>query len=147
MRRLTVKKTIDIPADRAWEVISKNGQVWPCKEGPGEIVAGRVAQWVEGEGVPTGIMDKTIPLRRAKASMSVRHAGPHASEVAVTMDYAVGYGPFGALIHALILRPAIRKALGRAIEAIAPCARAGGTPAKKRRREGPLMEATTVIAA
>jgi hypothetical protein len=119
MNRLTVRKKIGVPADRAWEIVSQYAEAGPDRCQPFGTVAGKVAGWVDGAGVPTGFMDRALPLKSARLDVTVRHAGADSSEVTVTMDYAVGSGPIGALIHAVAMRPAMRKTLRRAIDGIA----------------------------
>ncbi len=148
MHQLKVRKVIDLPADEVWEVVSEIN-----KSGRNDTnslsgkITNEVAGWVEGDGVQTGILSLTIPLRKAKACLSVRHAGAGASEITVSMSYRAGYGPLGGLVHALLLGPAIRKALGIILEAALPPGGPAGAPVKVREREGTLMEAKLVLAA
>ena len=111
MNRLTVRKKIGVPADRAWEIVSQYGEAGPDRCHSFGTVAGKVAGWVDGAGVPTGFMDRALPLKNARVDVTVRHTGVDSSEVTVTMDYAVGSGPIGALIHAMAMRRTLRRAI------------------------------------
>lgn len=148
MHHLKVRKLTDLPADEVWEVVSeidKSGR--NDTDSLSGKIASEVAGWVEGDGVQTGILNFTIPLKKAKACMSVRHAGAGASEITVSMSYRSGYGPLGGLVHALFLGPAMRKALGNTLEAALQPGGPAGMPVKVREREGALMEAKMVLAA
>lgn len=148
MHHLKVRKMIDLPADEVWEVVSDINRGGRNNTGSlsGKITD-EVAGWVEGEGVRVGILNFTIPLKKAKACLSVRHAGAGASEITASMSYRAGYGPLGGLLHTLLLGPAMRKALGKILEAALPPGGAAGAPVKAREREGALMEAKVVLAA
>ena len=134
---MTVTEKINVPADRAWEIISR---------GAGESVGGEVRKWVEGDGVRLGSAERALPIRSARVGVSVRHADPAAAEVSFQVDYRVGYGPLGWLVNAAFLRPAMRRWFIQAIERLEGCAAAPGFVPDKR-REGKLVEARGVLAA
>ncbi len=136
MRNLTVTEKINVPADRAWEILSRSA---------GESVGREVRKWVEGEGVRLGPAERALPLRRARVDVSVRHAAPAAAEVTFQVDYRVGYGPLGWLVNAAFLRPAMRRWFVQAIERLERCAAAPGFVPNKR-RGGKLVEARMVLA-
>ncbi len=137
MRNLTVTERINVPADRAWEILSR---------GAGESVGREVRKWVEGEGVRLGSAERALPLRSARVGVSVRHAAPAAAEVTFQVDYRVGWGPLGWLVNAALLRPAMRRWFIQAIERLERRAAAPG-PTPNKRREGKLVEARMVLAA
>ena len=137
MRNLTVTERINVPADRAWEIISRSA---------GESVGREVRKWVEGEGFRLGPAERALPLRSARVGVSVRHAAPAAAEVTFQVDYVAGWGPVGWLVNAAFLRPAMRRWFTQAIGRLERCAAAPG-PTSNKRREGKLVEAQVVLAA
>ena len=87
-----------------------------------------------------------MPFKRSKIGVSVRHAGAEESEVTITMDYAVKYGPLGSLMNLFVIRPLMRRMFARVVDEMACLSRACGAPCNPMPREGKLMEAKAVFA-
>ncbi|MBT3351062.1 MAG: hypothetical protein HOC91_11375 [Nitrospinaceae bacterium] len=148
MHTLKVRKVIELPADEVWEAVSEeNKGNQNYMDSIGETLGAKVAEWVEGEGVQTSLYNITIPLNKAKACLSVRQAGAGESEITVSMSYRAGWGPLGGLVNAILIGPAMRKAIGKTLENALPSGGSAGAPVKVRERVGTLMEAKLVLAA
>jgi hypothetical protein len=107
---------------------------------------GAAARWAEGRGYRVSLGEVSMPFKRSKVGVSVRHAGDDESEVTITMDYAMKYGPLGSLMNLAVMRPFIRRSFAGIVDEIACLSRARGAHYAPPRREGRLMEAKTVFA-
>ena len=157
MSRLTLRKKVNEPADRMWEIISnlkKRQGSNPMQEGvKGQFsiekasgLLGAAVRWAKGQGYRVSFSDVSMPLKRSKLDVSVRHAGEGESEVTVTMDYAMKYGPLGSLMNLTVMRPLMRRSFAGIVDEIAGLSRSCGVSCTPSRREGKLMEAKTVFA-
>ena len=87
-----------------------------------------------------------MPFRKSKVGVSVRHAGAEESEVTITIDYIVKYGPLGLLMNLLVMRPLMREMLAGIVDEMAHLSRTRIASYAPARREGRLVEAKIVFA-
>ena len=157
MSRLTLRKKVHEPADRMWETISglqKRPGPNSMREGvKGQFaiekasgILGAAVRWAKGQGYRVSLSDVSMPIKRSKLDVSVRHAGKGESEVTVTMDYAMKYGPLGSLMNLALMRPLMRRSFSGIVDELAGLSRACGASCTPSRREGRLMEAKTDFA-
>lgn len=155
MSQLMMRRKVDVPADRMWEVVSKYDRLSTPEAGcanrncapPNDFGFGDAAvRWAESRGYRVSLGRVSMPLKRSKIGVSVRHAGADESEVTITMDYAVKYGPLGSLMNLFVMRPLMRRMFTKSVDEMACLSRSGGSARSSARREGRLMEAKTVFA-
>lgn len=156
MSQLTLRKKVNVPADRMWKIISNYGKrpglisAAEMKEkcAPEKITGllGAAARWAKGRGYHMSLGDVSMPFKRSKVGVSVRHAGEGESEVTITMEYDMKYGPVGSLMNLAVMRPLVRHRFAEIVDEIACLSRARGAHFAPPRREGRLMEAKTVFA-
>ncbi len=155
MSRLTLRKKVNVPADRMWGIISNYGKrpslsaaeiKEKCAPEQTKGLMGAASRWAEGRGYRVSLGDVSMPFQRSKVGVSVRHAGEGESEVTITMDYAMKYGPIGSLMNLAVMRPFIRRSFAGIVDEIACLSRSCGAPCAPQLREGRLMEAKTVFA-
>lgn len=74
---------------------------------PGASLEERVIRWVDGEEMEIEIFDSTKapPFKTAFATISVRSEGENASVARGTIQYTMKYGPIGALMDLLVVKP------------------------------------------
>ncbi len=155
MSQLTLRKKVNVPADRMWKIISNYGKrpglstaemKEKCAPEKIEGLLGPAARWAKGRGYHVSLGDVSMPFKRSKVGVSVRHAGEGESEVTITMDYAMKYGPLGSLMNLAVMRPLMRRSFAGIMDEIAGLSRTCGVSCTPSRREGKLMEAKTVFA-
>ena len=157
MSQLTLRKKVNVPADRMWEIISNYGKrsgLIPAAGGAKDKRApqknagllGAAARWAEGKGYRVSLGEVSMPFRKSKVGVSVRHSDAEESEVTITIDYIVKYGPLGLLMNLLVMRPLMREMLAGIVDEMAHLSRARAAPYAPARREGRLVEAKIVFA-
>ncbi len=155
MSQLMLRRKVNVPADRMWEVISSYDRLAvPEPECANEKCApqnnagfrGAAVRWAKRRGYRVSIGHVSMPFKRSKIGVSVRHAGAEESEVTITMDYAVKYGPLGSLMNLFVMRPLMRRMFVRSVDEMVCLSRSDGNTRSPARREGRLMEAKTVFA-
>ncbi len=138
MSKVTVSRNLSIPADRAWEVLAdfsgihrfhpavehspllgeQNGGLGAerrCDFYDGNSVTERVIGWEDGKSMTIEVTEGSMPLACAEGTLSVEPRGT-GSRVTMAMVYKPKYGPFGAIMDTLMMRPNFRKLLARVLE-------------------------------
>jgi uncharacterized protein YndB with AHSA1/START domain len=92
---------------------SGKGATRHCDIGTGgSSIEERVVAWQEGESMTIDIYagKKAPPFRQAQATIAVREAGADVTIVRGTLEYSMKFGPLGALMDALMVKPQFGKA-------------------------------------
>ena len=128
MTLISKTMTIDLPAERAWEILADFGGLHKfhpkvksspllsakgpgvgcarrCNFYDGTSVVERVIQWDEGTGFTMEMSEFSMPIQSANAFMKVIPAGKSKSEVTIAMDVVPKYGLFGVVMANVVLRP------------------------------------------
>lgn len=95
------------------------GAVRRCEMKDGNFLRERVVAWEEGESYRVEIVESSMPLARAFATLGVRDAADGGSEAFMSMDYRVKFGPLGWLMDRLMMRRMMRAMMGRILAALA----------------------------
>ncbi len=80
----------------------------------GASIEERVVEWVDGERMKVEIYEgkKAPPFKTAFATISVRSTGTNTSIVRGTFEYSMKFGPLGALMDMMMVKPQFGKAWG-----------------------------------
>ncbi len=135
MANITLKRTIGVPIERVWEVLSDFGSVHryhpgvetsPIKEGTptsgvgservcnlydGNHLTERVTDFVEKQKLVIEVIDSSMPMNTAAGVFDLRPMGQGKTEVTLTMKYVVKFGPFGAIMDKLLLERTMTRSL------------------------------------
>jgi hypothetical protein len=134
MTRLTREVRINAPKEKVWQdfggvyvynptvpnsfATSENnggdGATRHCDLAPFGSVEERILEWRDSDGYTLEIYagDKTPPFKKAIASIDLVEDGD-GTIVKGTLDYALKYGPAGALMDALMVRSKFEQAWSR----------------------------------
>ena len=128
MSVITVSRKLSAPVAKVWEVLSDFGGVhtWsagveesPINDGTptsgvgserncqlydGNHIQERVTQSIELKQLSIEIFETSMPMKRAEAVFALSPAPGGGTDVKVTMDYTVKYGPIGAAMDVLMMR-------------------------------------------
>ena len=136
MTTVTREVQINAPKEKVWEILADFGGIYAFNPSvpnsyltseqtggvgtqrhcdlaaAGASLEERVVEWVDGEKMVIEIYagKKTPPFKQAFATISVRADGPNASIVRGTFDYSLKFGPIGALMDAVMVKPQFGKA-------------------------------------
>ena len=131
MSKLTEQIRIKAPAEKVWEVLADFGGVAKWNPAVAHSVAitdanrgvgcerqcevpgfgglkERVTEWEEGRRLSYDLEGGAGPMKSLRGEFSVSPAG-HITEVRMTMDFRVKFGPVGALMDRFIVRRQMRK--------------------------------------
>jgi carbon monoxide dehydrogenase subunit G len=148
MMNVKASKAVNVPVERAWEVIADFAHVDRCHplvesvtmrsdaaRGLGAIrvcnfydktsVAEKIVRWQEGESYTIELSEFSLPLKSAAATLSVRATGKDTSELRMLMDFTPKFGPLGWVMGKLMMRPMMTKMLNRVLAGIAQHALTG----------------------
>lgn len=130
MNKVTVAQDIPVPSERVWSALadfgnidrfhpgltdaalkgeqaSGVGAVRQCNfKGGGHIVE-KVTDWSDGSSYTIEVTETSLPLKRAKTTMSVTAVDANKSRVSMTIEYVPKYGLIGAVMNALMMREAM----------------------------------------
>lgn len=146
MSTVTVTQDIPVAADRVWQALadfgniqrfhpglkgshvkgdkaSGVGAVRQCDLKAGGHIVERVTEWSDGKGYTIEVTETTLPLKRARTSLSVSPGSGNASRVSIHMDYTPKYGPVGAVLDAFMMRSAVKAQLKGIIDGLSAYAR------------------------
>jgi len=142
MSTVTVKKTINVPAERVWEILSdyQNIQVFhpmvdnvdKLSEADSGLGAKRrcnmydkssaveeVVAWSEGKGYTVTVTEATkMPVRDIIARMSIEPVGSYSSKAGIEMTYTPTWGVVGWVMDLLIIRLMMRKTFSKVIDGL-----------------------------
>ncbi len=135
MGTITVTKTLNVDAARAWAALADFGNIahfhpglsgshlldGSANEGVGaerrcdlkdkNYLVERVKSWEEGKSYTVDIIDSSMPLRSATATLSVKPIDAQHSEAAMTVDMTMKFGLLGALMEVLMVRPQMKRTM------------------------------------
>jgi hypothetical protein len=151
MHHLNVTRTIDIPADRVWEVVDDFGAVYRyhplveqspirngipsgegaervCHFGGGNSITERISQYEPGASYTIDIIEPgKFPLKSAAARLSVHPLGPGRTRVGFDMAFQPKFGPVGWLMGKTVMRGQFRKVVGGMLAGLETHLRTGET--------------------
>jgi ribosome-associated toxin RatA of RatAB toxin-antitoxin module len=133
MTHVSVTKTIDHNAQRAWEVLSDFPSIYKfhsaietvdlLSENARDIGATRrcnfygsgsaveaIVDWEEGRFLALDIIGGTLPFKTAKATFTVRPTTTDKAEVTFEIEFAAKWGIVGKLMEKTVLRLVMRNA-------------------------------------
>lgn len=149
MSTVTFKRTINVPAERAWEILSdyQNIQVFhpmvdrvdKLSEAASGLGAKRrcnmydkssaveeVVAWSEGKGYTVIITEATrMPVRDITARMSIEPVDANSSKAGMEMTYTPTWGVIGRVMDLLIIRLMMRKIFAKVIDGLELHAKTG----------------------
>ena len=141
MSKLNQTHVIDAPLEQVWNVVKDFGGVHRfhpkvetspllsqnneglgaarvCNFYDGTSVKEEVVEYREGELLRVKLSDFSMPLQRAEAVISVRALGPDRTEVEFGMEYEMKFGPLGAVMNGIMLRPMMGKMFTQVLEGL-----------------------------
>jgi len=146
--QINVTKRLSLPAEEVWrhlgdfsgiarihasvesaDLLSENnegvGASRKCHFYDGNSVVERVLEWESGRRMKIGLSEMSMPLKRAEAEIIVTPRGDNETELSITMFFIPKFGPLGALMGALMMKPMLRKMLVQLIRGLEYHARTG----------------------
>lgn len=140
MPTLEITRDISAPADRTWQAISDIGGVHRfhpaversplhgdkargvgarrvCHFYDGNHITEKVVGWDEGRSLDVDIVEGSMPVDNASASLRVEPLGS-GSRVSMTLRYEPRYGVFGKLMDAVMMRGMFRKLLRSVLQGL-----------------------------
>lgn len=85
------------------------GAVRVCEMGKKDFIKERVTGWKDAKEYTVEMVESSMPLKWANATLGVRPIDKEQSEVFMRMAYEMKFGPLGAVLDRLMLRPMMRK--------------------------------------
>lgn len=155
MHKVVVKRDLDLPADRTWEILDDFGAVHryhplvdrsPIQNGidsglgaervchfdDGNSIKERITDYEEGRAYTVKIVDTgRFPLRSAVARLSVEPLERDRSRVGFEMSFEPKYGPLGWLMGATVMQSQLRKTLSDVLAGLEAHALTGGVVSRK----------------
>ena len=133
---------IHVPASKVWEVLGDFASIehystsvdrsplLPGKtEGVGTkrichfydktSVVEEITRFQEGESFDIALSQYSLPLKSARATMGVKVVDNTTSDIYMSMDYVVKFGPVGWVMGALLMRPMMNKVLKSVLKGLA----------------------------
>lgn len=135
MANITVKRTVEATNDRVWKLLNDFGsihryhsgvQTSPITDGTpasgvgservcnlydGNHLTERVVESEAGKRLVIDVVDTSMPMKTASGSFDLRPAGEGKTEVTMTMDYVLKFGPLGMIMDKLMLERSMTRAL------------------------------------
>jgi len=142
MSKVTVTKTINVPAERAWEILSdyQNIQVFHplvdhvdklseagsglgakrrCNMYDKSSAVEEVVAWSEGKGYTVTVTEATkMPVRDVIARMSIEPVGANSSKAGIEMTYTPTWGVVGWVMDLLIIRLMMRRTFTKVLDVL-----------------------------
>ena len=133
---------INVPASKVWEVLEDfasienfssfvdSSPLLPGKtEGIGTkrichfydktSVVEEIIRFEDGKSFDVVLTEYSMPLKSLHATMGVRAVNNATSEIYMSMDYVVKFGPVGWVMGALLMRPMMNKVLNSVLKGLA----------------------------
>ena len=100
-----------------------------CQLAPMGAVEERILTWREGESYSLEIFDgkKVPPFKHAIATISLQSTGPNDTLVNIDFDYALKYGPIGAVMNLMMVRTFLDKGFAGLLAGLKHYAETGET--------------------
>ncbi len=135
MGTIIVTKNIAASADRAWAALADFGNIANfhpglsgshlldgsaangvgaerrCDIKDGNYLVERVRDWHEGQSYTIDIIESSMPVRRATATLSVKPIDAHHSQAAMVVDMTMKFGLLGKVMEVLMARSAMRRTM------------------------------------
>ncbi|MDA0368198.1 MAG: SRPBCC family protein [Proteobacteria bacterium] len=135
MGTIIVTKNIAASADRAWAALADFGNIANfhpglsgshlldgsaangvgaerrCDIKDGNYLVERVRDWHEGQSYTIDIIESSMPVRRATATLSVKPIDAHHSQAAMVVDMTMKFGLLGKVMEILMARSAMRRTM------------------------------------
>jgi len=135
MGTIIVTKNIAASADRAWAALADFGNIANfhpglsgsylldgsaasgvgaerrCDIKDGNYLVERVRDWHEGQSYTIDIIESSMPVRRATATLSVKPIDAHHSQAAMVVDMTMKFGLLGKVMEVLMARAAMRRTM------------------------------------
>ena len=138
MSKISVAAAVRAPSSQVWDMIADVGTIasWHPGVAKSAVLSGNrsglgakrrlelyqggaaveeVTAVVEGSSVTLAMSDHTMPLSRGEVAFELRADGDERTQVTMSLDYDMKYGPLGWLMNLLVLRPIMRKLFGAVI--------------------------------
>lgn len=142
MTTVNVTRTLPLSVDKVWptlasfqeihlyhplveRVTSKNHQSHglgahrTCHFYDGTSVDEVITSWNEGQGFEVGLSEFSLPLKRARARISLIELADGTSQVAFAMDFTVKWGAAGWVMGELMMKPMMKRLLGKVLKGLA----------------------------
>lgn len=168
MHHVNVTRTIDMSADRVWEVVDDFGAVYryhplveqspirngvPSGEGAervchfvgGNSITERITQYQPGAGYTIDIIEPgNFPLKSATARLSLHPQGAASTRVGFEMVFQPKFGPVGWLMGKTVMRSQFRKVLDSVLAGLETHLRTGETVGAEYKENGKNREGVSV---
>ena len=141
MARIIVNRTIEVASDKVWAALADFGGVHRfhplvgrvdllseanggvdavrrCHFYDGTSVMERIVDWQDGRSLRVELSEMSMPLVRASAEIALAPAGAEATRVSVTLDFVPKFGPLGALMSVLMLKPMMRRMFAKLLASL-----------------------------
>lgn len=152
MGTITVTKTLKVDAARAWAALADFGNIahfhpglsgshlldGSANEGVGaerrcdlkdkNYLVERVKSWEDGKSYTVDIIDSSIQLCRATATLSVKPIDAQRSAAAMTVNMTMKFGPLGTLMEVLMARPQMKRTMVGILDGLDQFAGASAPP-------------------
>ena len=146
--QVSVSRRISLPAEDVWphladfsgiarfhpfvetaDQLSENnegvGARRKCNFYDGKSVVERVLEWEPGRRQKIELSEMPMPMKRAVAEFTVTPRGDRDTEVSITMFFTPKFGPLGALMGVLMMKPMMRKIFAQVLQGLEHHARTG----------------------
>lgn len=141
MSKIIVEKTVSRPVADVWEAISDFGGIYKfhpavarsplkgaqaggigaqrtCHFHDGNHVVEKVVGWEEGKSMEVNIVEGSMPLNCAEATIAIHEDGPSQTTVTFTIGYEPKFGPVGRVMDVLMMRGQFRKMIGGILDGL-----------------------------
>ncbi len=139
--QVDVSKRINLPAEEVWRhladfsgvaryhpFVETADQLSESNEGvgarrkcnfyDGNSVVERVIEWEPGRRQKIELSEISMPMKSALAEFSVTPLGERESEVSISMSFTPKFGPLGALMGVMMMKPMMRKVFAQVLQGL-----------------------------
>ncbi|MFT5586391.1 MAG: hypothetical protein ACI9VR_003989 [Cognaticolwellia sp.] len=142
MSSITVSRNLAVPVQEVWAKLADFGGIHrysagvehspinpgtpssgvgaerKCQLYDGNHIQERVTEFVENERLALDVFDTSMPISNASARFDLVGTLSGSTELTMTMDYTVKFGPIGWLMDNLMLRNAMTSSLNNLLAAL-----------------------------
>jgi hypothetical protein len=154
MASITLIRTVEAPLERVWALLSDFGGIHRyhpgvetspitagtpksgvgservCNLYDGNHLTERVTESIEGKRLVIDVVGSSMPMKTAGGSFDVRAVSDGSTEITMTMDYVLKFGPLGMILDKLVLGRTMRKGLDGLLDGLDQHLRTGETIGK-----------------